>query len=771
MGHRATSITAIEQSLARRYGISRPFRVLALALAGTLVISALLVIPGWIPVLPRPIRRGLTEAFLQTVLAVYYVLVLVALFGTVIFGWLLARSFGIKKVRPGIARLFLASLSCLLALILLELGAAGRRAWMHRFPTLSTRFAASPPEDYRIVVLGESSASGEPFWPWLSVGQIVAWQLSEAVADRRFDCEMLAFPGDSLEMQHQKLADLQRRPDAVIIYAGHNEFAARYEEEREGWLDEQAGTGLARLAYRATLSSSFCSLAYEIISKNRLDRPPPLALRHELIDPPLCSHVESAEIRDDFSRRLEALVSYCDQIGALPILIIPPGNEAGYEPGRSTIPPSVPVDERRRLVDEFIAARALESHDARASAVKYELILERHPGFAEAHFRLARLLERQGRVEEAGLHYLAALDNDGLPLRCQAPFRAAFEQVAKRHPRSILIDGRRELIAVSPNGLIGDHVIHDTHHPTLRGYIALARAVLRELDRGAVFRDAKAFQLPIDPAACAAHFGMNAEKWVDVCNRISEHYKRVAGYRYDPTERLEKSRLYAEAARRISRGKPIDDLGLPGLPDAATRQPDQEFQVPDSRVQRGISLHSSMVGLFAYLFDLPVLQVDHRAAAQEVNHRHELIPLRPANHLTDHAGQWAGCDSNGCPDRHRVFRGDRQARAQHGVNLLEVACQCLLIDDLDHAHQPVTAQREHPVVDISLHEHIAGEERDNRLDSPSLGRASFFQYLGEVIDGPLGPEVTGRRLFLSRLSMQAPPDRLPIGPVDRGIIP
>ena len=58
---------------------------------------------------------------------------------------------------------------------------------------------------------------------------------------------------------------------------------------------------------------------------------------------------------------------------------------------------------------------------------------------------------------------------------------------------------------------------------------------------------------------------MNADKWVDVCNRISEHYKRVAGYRYDPTERLEKSRRYAVAAQRISRGEPIGDLGLPGL--------------------------------------------------------------------------------------------------------------------------------------------------------------------------------------------------------------
>ena len=773
MVYRTSSNFLTEQtaSLARRLGISRPFRVLALALAGTLVISAFLVIPGWIPTLPRPIRRGITEALLQTVLVVSIVLFLVALVGTVVFGGLLARSFRVRKARPRIARLFLASLSCLIALFLLELGAAGRRAWMHRFPALPTRFDASPPDEYRIVVLGGSSASGEPFWPWLSVGQIVAWQLSEAITGRRFECEMLAFPGESLEMQHHKLAELRRRPSAVIIYAGHNEFVARFEEEREGWLDEQAGSGLAQLAYRATLSSSFCALAYEIISKNRLDRPPPLALRHELIDPPLCSHLESAEIRDDFCRRLEALVSYCDQIGALPILIIEAGNEAGYEPGRSTVSPSVPADERRRLADDFIAARAIETHDPGAAAAKYQAILERHPGFAEAHFRLARVLERQGQVKEAGVHYLAALDNDGLPLRCQAPFRSAFALVAKRHPRSILIDGRRELMAISPDGLIGDHVIHDTHHPTLRGYIALAGAVLRELDGRAAFSDAKPFQLPIDPATCAAHFGMNADRWVDVCNRISEHYKRVAGYRYDPTERLEKSRLYAEAARRIASGKPISDLGLPGLVDAAQPQKDQESQVPDSGVQKRISRNSSVSGLFGNLFDLPVLQVDHRAAAQEADDRHELIPLRPADHLTDHAGQGAGCNSNSCPDRHRLFGRDRQARAQHGVNLLEVARQSFLIDDLDHANQSVAAQREQAVVDISLHEHVTREERDNRLDFPSLGRASFLHYLGKVIDGSLGPELTGRRLFLSRFCMQTPPNRLAIGAMDRRIIP
>ena len=79
-------------------------------------------------------------------------------------------------------------------------------------------------------------------------------------------------------------------------------------------------------------------------------------------------------------------------------------------------------------------------------------------------------------------------------------------------PDCILIDGRRELAAISPNGLIGDRVIQDTHHPTLAGYVALAGAVLRELQARHTFLDAQPIALPLDPGECAGHFGMDADK-------------------------------------------------------------------------------------------------------------------------------------------------------------------------------------------------------------------------------------------------------------------
>src|SRR4029077_12928539 len=103
--------------------------------------------------------------------------------------------------------------------------------------------------------------------------------------------------------------------------------------------------------------------------------------RHRLIDPPLCSPSEVADILADFSRRLGFIVDWCDPIGALPILIVPPANEAGYDPSRSTLPPSVGPQARERLVREFEEARILESREPAASERRYEAILAQHPGF------------------------------------------------------------------------------------------------------------------------------------------------------------------------------------------------------------------------------------------------------------------------------------------------------------------------------------------------------------------------------------------------------
>jgi len=545
--------------------MSRSLRILGIALPTALAIIAVVVLPGWVPLFSRSVQRGLTEGLLQGTFLFHGALVAAGLIGTPWFGRRTIRAWREKRRGTRSERLFLLCLSCLVSLLVLELGAVVVRAWTHRFPILPTKFVDDDQDAYRILVLGGSSALGEPYRPWVSVGQIVAWKLAEAIPERRFEPEILAWLGDSLEAQHQKLAQITRKPDAVIIYSGHNEFAHRFEEDRDYTLNSGASWAILRGVEYVGSFSPFRRLVRELISKNRLDAPPPLTGHHQLIDPPLCDPAEYAEVLADFSARLETIVAYCERIGAQPILIIPPANEADYEPNRSTVAPGTSPADRRRLADDFQRARSLMERDpARAESI-FRAILDRHPEFAEADFRLGKLLEASERTDEARERFRLALDHDGLPLRCPEPFRASYHQVAKRHPGAILIDGRRELMAASPSGLLGDEMIEDTHHPNLKGYLALAAAVLRELKRRGIFGEASAAIEPPDLAACVARFDLDAAKLAEACQRTRVHYERAAGYRYDSSERLAKSQRFAEAARRLRAGASIYDVGLPAF--------------------------------------------------------------------------------------------------------------------------------------------------------------------------------------------------------------
>jgi hypothetical protein len=680
---------------------------------------------------------------------------------------ILLRSRRTRRSRPLVAKGFLIAISCLFSLMLLELASTAWQSWMHRFPKLRLNFPTEDPDLFRIVVLGGSSALGEPYRPWISPGQILAWRLAEALPERRFECEILAWLGDSLEMQHRKLAALARRPGMVIIYSGHNEFAARYEEERDGWLDAEPGAAPLRPIYRASLLSPFCRLAYEIISKNRLDEPPPLSGRHQLIDPPQCSAAEAEAIRIDFEGRLEALTAYCEAIGAVPVLIIPPANEADYEPSRSTLPRSASGEDRAALARDFGAARALETRDPAGSAELLQNILDRYPGFAEAHYRLAGLLERAGRQSDAEHHYQAALDHDGLPIRCQAALRAAIDRVAARHKSSILIDGRRELVAASPRKLLDDHVIQDTHHPTLMGQVALADALLRELARKKVFGIGPWAPEPLDPATCAAYFEMDAPRWATMCERTSEHYRRVAGYRYDPAERLEKSRKYAEAAKKIRNGMAPDQVGVPGVGVRTTGGPGQRGAEVDPwnageerarRLRPGTSPGPSA----GNALDLPVLEQHGRPSAEELHDGHELISVGALDHLADDAGERAAGHTDRGPHGDRRLFGDDQSRADHGVNLTKVALEHRLIGDFKDRDDPVAAKCDQPIFGLTLDEHVTREERDDRFDAPSLRCAALPFGLGKKVGDARIAQLAGDGFLLSRLGVQAPPGGLAI---------
>ena len=429
-----------------------------------------------------------------------------------------------------------------------------------------------------LVVVGESSAEGVPYNFWLSIGKIVSWQLQETLPSRRVRLEVLAISGDTLERQHWKLSRVRHRPDALIVYCGHNEFSARFRWSRDipHYVDQHSAWFGDVAIKRVEQTSPLCGLIGQTAEKCRVALPPPPEAGRALIDVPEFTPAEYNALLADFERRLEQIVAYAERVGAVPILIVPAANDADFEPNRSFLPAKTPHAERAAVAREFHAIREQERGDVSGAIERYRSLLARQPGFAEAHYRLGRLLQSTGAWDEAYQHEVAARDNDGAPVRCPTPFQDVYRTVAARH-RCILIDTQAYFHKIGRHGLLDDSLFHDAMHPSLRGQIALAQAVLQGLKARRAFGWPEDVPAPVlDPRRCATQFGLDRHAWERLCQWGVMAYELLSPLHYDQARRRAKQDAFGKAHDRIEAGAAPEDAGLPnfGIPAPVPVVPD-----------------------------------------------------------------------------------------------------------------------------------------------------------------------------------------------------
>ncbi len=542
----------------------------ARALAATILVLLLLVIGRLQPLgSPRAFQGRLAAGALSILLVAYPITAVGAALGLALF----TANLIIHRRRPRspwVARGLLLCGSLAIGIVAAETAGSAWLGFRHRMPSVPSRFPESRPGDpVEIVVIGGSSALGAPYEDWLSVARIVAHALKRAIPTRDFHVNMLAEKGASLEMTHQKLATLERKPDIMIIYSGHNEFLARFSLENQTiyYDDERPAARAWGMLEQAARISAVVRLARENLEKERVGLVPSRALGtvERTIGRPAASAAETQAVFADFAARLEAITSMCERIGCLPILVIPPGNDSA-DPNQSYAGPRTLHHDRKALFNRLFDAKRLEARAPEAIAA-YEAILDDQPTLAVAHYRLARLLDRSGAVSAAIRHYILARDHDGLPLRCVSTLEESHRAVALRHgDQAILIDGPRLFRAAGTRGVIDQSLVHDLVHPTLKGQTILARAILDELKRRRAWGWPD--DTPVDglePWRIEREFGIDGAVWATVCRRVAAQYEMIEFLTVDPLERNAWRDRFLAAAARLKEGAFPRDLGLPGV--------------------------------------------------------------------------------------------------------------------------------------------------------------------------------------------------------------
>lgn len=97
------------------------------------------------------------------------------------------------------------------------------------------------------------------------------------------------------------------------------------------------------------------------------------------------------------------------------------------------------------------------------------------------HYRKGQSFYREGKYAEAAASFVRAKESDMLRFRAPEELNRSVERLCSRYPSAHFVDAKRELEAYAPHRIPGDELFTDHVHPNLKGYSILAGAFYRAL--------------------------------------------------------------------------------------------------------------------------------------------------------------------------------------------------------------------------------------------------------------------------------------------------
>ena len=346
--------------------------------------------------------------------------------------------------------------------------------------------AEKPAAGFRVVVQGESSAAGYPFYRGASFPQVLSRLLRTAYPDRTVEVVNTAMAAISsytlLDFADEIIAV---KPDAVLIYTGHNEFygalgAASAESFGRSPGIVRAYLRLRRFRTVQLLRNGVASVQRALAPEapRAADGRPSSTLMATMVGQqsvPMSSETYRLGLRQ-FEENLDALLARYQAAG-IPVYV---GTLVSNE--RDQRPFVVArTDGQPDHTAAITAAEAQVRAGQTAAGVAALRTLARQDTLAaDAPFALGRALLAQGDTAAAAVQHRRARDLDALRFRAPTAFNAVIRRVAARRG-AVVVETEAAFQRASPGGVVGRSLMLEHLHPNLDGYALLADTFLDAL--------------------------------------------------------------------------------------------------------------------------------------------------------------------------------------------------------------------------------------------------------------------------------------------------
>lgn len=316
---------------------------------------------------------------------------------------------------------------------------------------------AKPAGTRRIFILGESTAIGYPYFHNGSFHRWLQYRLAHTFPDQHFEIVNLALTAvNSYTVLGfaRELVDYQ--PDAVLIYAGHNEYYGAMGVGSTEQFGSDPALVNAMLRLRPLKIMQLAANWYQKVQQlGAGNKPENDGTRMQRMVAEQQIPFQSALYRRgvaQFRSNMGQVLDVLEQHGVPVFISNLVSNEADLKPFFS-----------------FPSKNAQFPEDYKANAI--------------SNYNRGKQEYIRGNTLAARQYFSRARDLDGLRFRAPAEFNAIIHQLAGSHSNTYLVDTQGAFEAHSPGGIVGKDLILEHVHPDLKGYALMSDAFYEALKK------------------------------------------------------------------------------------------------------------------------------------------------------------------------------------------------------------------------------------------------------------------------------------------------
>jgi len=346
---------------------------------------------------------------------------------------------------------------------------------MIKIPQMYSIPAEKPAGTFRIVVLGESAAMGDPE-PAFGFSRYLEVMLAERYPSMKFEVVNTGSVAINSHVVLPIAKGLAKyRPDVFIIYSGNNEVVGPY-----GPGTTLTSAGMSLPVIRSSIfyhSTRIGQLLTKLGTPKKEWRGMAMFLDNQVrANSPLMKYAYA-----NFESNLRDTIAVARDAGARVIVSTVATNLMDCAPFGSLHREGLGPDALRSWSTLVQRGAEQENAGSYAEALKSYLAASSIDNeYAELEFRIARSQEALGDYGAAREHFLRARELDTLRFRADSKINHINRSVANSSGAE-LVDADAIFAKESPNGVIGSELVYEHVHLTPHGNYLLARAMFLQI--------------------------------------------------------------------------------------------------------------------------------------------------------------------------------------------------------------------------------------------------------------------------------------------------